>query len=391
MSKQLAFALINPYTISKSRTGGVIGRLLTRTGLDLVAARMFAPSEELVRQYADLVRNDPTTDEIERGILADYILRNYAPDPRTGKRRRVMMLLFEGDDAVARVARATGRVRLSSEASDTIRGTYGDFVCNGDGQVRYVEPAIMVGWTLETVAAALRLWAAYSDTDGGVVEHAGDVPVSCPNYQRTLVLLKPDNFLFPSGRPGNIIDILSASGLRIIGAKVHRMSVQEAEEFYAPVREILREKLKPIAASRAAAALAKELEFEITPEVADQVGELLAPLYAENQFNRIVQFMTGYWRPSCSEQERYCEGRQRCLALIYAGADAVAKIRNLLGPTDPNKALPGQVRREFGRDTMVNAAHASDSPENAEREMRIVRVEENLIPHWVKKYYPEAV
>ena len=43
MSSELAFVLINPYTIAKSRTGGVIGRFMSRTGLDLVAARMFAP------------------------------------------------------------------------------------------------------------------------------------------------------------------------------------------------------------------------------------------------------------------------------------------------------------------------------------------------------------
>ena len=41
---QLAYVMINPYTIYKSRTGGVIARLFTRTALDLVAARMFAPS-----------------------------------------------------------------------------------------------------------------------------------------------------------------------------------------------------------------------------------------------------------------------------------------------------------------------------------------------------------
>ena len=62
--------------------------------------------------------------------------------------------------------------------------------------------------------------------------------------QKTLVLIKPDNFRFPSARPGNIIDLFSGSGLRIVGAKVHRMSVAEAEDFYGPVRQILREKLK---------------------------------------------------------------------------------------------------------------------------------------------------
>ena len=40
MSKELGYVLITPYTLRKSRTGGVLGRLLSRTGLDLVAARM---------------------------------------------------------------------------------------------------------------------------------------------------------------------------------------------------------------------------------------------------------------------------------------------------------------------------------------------------------------
>jgi hypothetical protein len=37
---------------------------------------------------------------------------------------------------------------------------------------------------------------------------------------------------------------------------------------------------------------------------------------------------------------------------------------------------------------MVNAAHASDSPENAAREMKIIRVEQDMIREWVKQYYP---
>jgi nucleoside diphosphate kinase len=66
---------------------------------------------------------------------------------------------------------------------------------------------------------------------------------------------------------------------------------------------------------------------------------------------------------------------------------AVEKIRYLLGPTDPAKAQPGSVRREFGSDIMVNAAHASDSPENAAREMKIVDVQKDTVGDWVEKYY----
>ena len=83
MSKELAFALINPYTIAKSRTGGAIGRLMSRTGLDLVGARMFGPSRELVERYADSIRNDKDLDVIERQLLSDYVLGAFMRFPST--------------------------------------------------------------------------------------------------------------------------------------------------------------------------------------------------------------------------------------------------------------------------------------------------------------------
>jgi nucleoside diphosphate kinase len=65
------------------------------------------------------------------------------------------------------------------------------------------------------------------------------------------------------------------------------------------------------------------------------------------------------------------------VALVYRGIDAIAKIREVLGPTDPSKAPPGSIRKEFGQTVMINAAHASDSPENARREMEVIRISEN--------------
>ena len=63
------------------------------------------------------------------------------------------------------------------------------------------------------------------------------------------------------------------------------------------------------------------------------------------------------------------------------------KIRDILGPTDPSKAPPGSIRREFGQTVMVNAAHASDSEENARREMGIIDVAENNFKHVVEQFY----
>ncbi|MFH0953012.1 MAG: nucleoside-diphosphate kinase [Verrucomicrobiota bacterium] len=386
MAKELSFALINPYTIGKSRTGGVIGRFMSRTGLDLVAARIFGPSRELAERYAQLLRSNEDADPEERELLARYVLRNYAPDPKTGERHRVMMLVFEGEDAVQKVSRAAGHVRFSMESAETVRGTYGDYIRDDEGKVQYVEPAVFVAHQADRAGLVMQLWAEFSERDGGLIEKAADVPRD--QLQKTLVLIKPDNFRFPSARPGNIIDLFSGSGLRIIGAKVHRMSVAEAEDFYGPVRQPLREKLTGKVAERARKALATELGFDLPPDIVKMLGEKLGPLYGDQQFYQIVQFMTGQWGPNCPAAEKTAPGKERCLALVYAGRDAVNKIRSILGPTDPSQAQPGSVRREFGQDIMVNAAHASDSPENAARELKIVRVEEDLIREWVRKYYP---
>src|SRR4029453_12722871 len=104
MSQQLAYVIITPYTLSKSRTGGILARLITRTGLELVGARMFSPGPELVKQYSENIvsANDPQDRRIQE-LIRDYILQNLGPDPKTGRHRRVMMLLFQGDDAVRKV------------------------------------------------------------------------------------------------------------------------------------------------------------------------------------------------------------------------------------------------------------------------------------------------
>src|SRR5262249_5224001 len=101
MSQQLAYVIITPYSLYKSRTGGILSRLITRTGLELAGPRMFAPSAELVREYSQAIfsANDPQDRRIQE-LIHEYILHNLMPDPKTGRRRRLMMLLFRGDDAV---------------------------------------------------------------------------------------------------------------------------------------------------------------------------------------------------------------------------------------------------------------------------------------------------
>ena len=388
MSEQLAYAIITPYSLFKSRTGGILARLITRTGLDLVAARMFAPSQELVQKYSEaIVSSNDTQDRRIQELLREYILKNLAPEPKTGRRRRVMVLLFKGEDAVRKVRSVVGNLHFERRGGETIRDTYADLIHDENGQVKYFEPAVLAAPTLDEAKIKLKLWSQYSDTDGGIVDNV--IPYAPgESGQRTLVLIKPDNFRFPTGRPGNVIDFFSRTGLYIVGIKVHRMSVNEAVEFYGPVLDILKTRLVEPVGGRAKVALEKEFGFSVTPGEEKKLGELLCPLFGEQQFDNIVKFMSGR---SCRETDaslRSQAGTEKCIALVYEGIEAVRKIRDVLGPTDPSKAPPGSIRREFGSTIMVNAAHASDSADNATREIGIVKVGQNNFRAVVEQVYP---
>jgi nucleoside diphosphate kinase len=387
MPQQLAYVIITPYSLYKSRTGGILSRLISRTGLDLAAMRMLAPSAELIRQYAETIvsAHDPQDRRIQE-LLCQYVIQNFSPDPKTGRRRRVMVLLFRGDDAVRKVRSVVGNLSPERRVGETIRDTYGDLITDDDGQIRYFEPAVLAAPNVEEADVKLKLWARFSDKDGGVLEN---VIAYQPGEtgQRTLVLIKPDNFRFPTGRPGNVIDFFSRAGLFIVGIKVHRMSVAQAMEFYGPVREVLRTKLKDMIGAKAKATLEKEFGFKIPATEEKQLGETLCAAFGDNQFENIIRFMSGHAPSELPREEWAKPGTEKCIALVYEGVNAVAKIRDVLGPTDPSKAPPGSIRREFGSTIMVNAAHASDSPENARREMGIVNVGENNFRQIIEETY----
>jgi nucleoside diphosphate kinase len=387
MSQQLAYVIITPYSLYKSRTGGILSRLISRTSLDLVAARMFAPSAELVRLYAETIvsAHDPQDRKIQE-LLKQYVLKKFSPDPKIGQRRRVMTLLFRGDEAVRKIRSVVGNLGPERRVGETIRDTYGDFILEDNGQVRYFEPAVLAAPNVEEAETKLKLWARYSDSDGGVLENVITYKPG-ETGQRTLVLIKPDNFRFATGRPGNVIDFFSRTGLFIVGIKVHRMSVSQAMEFYEPVREVLCTKLKDVIGARTKAALEKEFPIKIAAAEEQKLGEVLCATFGEHQFENIIRFMSGH-APSELPREQWTKpGTEKCITLIYEGVYAVAKVRDVLGPTDPSKAPPGSIRREFGSTIMVNAAHASDSEENAKREMGIINVGENLFRQIIEETY----
>lgn len=385
MPDELSYVLITPYSVRKSRTGGIISRLISRSGLELVAGRMFAPSQELVEEYAKgIVSDSDPRHRRTQELIRDYVLKNFGPNPR----RRVLMLVLRGPDAVRKVLDVAGHIVNERTSGETIRDTYGDYLVDGDA-VTYFEPAVLAPPTPDAAKADLLLWAKHSDSDGGILDDLIQYKPDA-NIEKTLVLIKPDNFRFPNARPGGVIDTFSQAGLSIIGFKVHHMSVAQAEQFYGPVLEVLQNIHKGISSQRSRPVIEMELGFPLSDEVEKQLGEVLGPVAGRNHWETLVQFMAGLKPSQCPPAQRETPGSEKCVALIYQGADAVRKIRGVLGPTDPAKAPHGSIRREFGQTMMINAAHASDSADNAEREMGIIQASENNLKPLIESHFNNA-
>jgi nucleoside diphosphate kinase len=352
--EELAYAIVTPYSMRKSRTGGIISRLISRTGLDLAASRMFAPSRDLVTRYADtIVTEKDQRHRATQELIRHYVLKNFT-GVHNGQKARVMFLVFRGPEAIRKVQETVGHIVHERTSGETIRDTFGDYVTDDNGDVTYFEPAVLSDFQPEGVERDMKLWAEFSDADGGILDQVIEYPQDA-KVEKTLVLIKPDNFKFPNLRPGGVIEVFSQAGLNIVGFKVHQMSVAQAEEFYGPVLAVLQEKLG-----------------------ADK---------GRGAWEDVVEFMAGTRPSKCGSGDREKAGTEKCVAIVYQGVDAVRKIRDVLGPTDPAKAPPGSIRKEFGQTIMVNAAHASDSVENAQREMKIVRVDENNFKPLIENFY----
>ena len=378
MEDQLAYVLVTPHSIRKSRTGPILSRLISRSGLDLVDARMFAPSRELAEAYAAtaVTEDSNARHRATQELIRQYILQHFVPDA-DGHRARCLVLVFRGKEAVMRIMNVVGHIVHERTSAETIRDTYGDYIVDASGNCTYFEPAVLAAPSQAAVESGLKLWAAYSDSDGGVLDDVIPFPADA-QVEKTLVLIKPDNFRFPNARPGGVIDLFSRTGLSIICFRVLRMSVAQAEEFYGPVLPVLQDKLKERSGKEARLLIEREMDFPLPADAERQLGELLGPINGRNNWETLVQFMSGKRPDQCtSEAERQAPGKEKCVAIVYQGVDAVRKIREVLGPTDPQKAQTGTIRKEFVQTIMINAAHASDSKENAAREMKIIRIEEN--------------
>jgi nucleoside-diphosphate kinase len=127
--------------------------------------------------------------------------------------------------------------------------------------------------------------------------------------ETTLVLLKPD--CLAARRCGEVIARFEAAGFEIVGCKMMLLADNALAEHYAHVSD--------------------------------------RPFYPQ-----LKSFMQS----------------SPVIILALSGENSVARVRDLIGPTDSRKAAKGTIRGDFGKDAMFNVVHGSDSPENAVAELK---------------------
>jgi len=137
--------------------------------------------------------------------------------------------------------------------------------------------------------------------------------------QQTLVIIKPDGL--KKSLTGNILTRLSETKLEIVAAKVVRVSRELAVEHYKHLKD------KPF-------------------------------------FEDLIKYIQGEFH-----------NRRKVLAMVYWGEDAIKKVRDIAGATNPEEADPVSIRGAYGRITTKgiyeNVIHASSNEKEAEREIKL--------------------
>jgi nucleoside-diphosphate kinase len=126
--------------------------------------------------------------------------------------------------------------------------------------------------------------------------------------ERTFGIVKPD--AVAKGAIGGVVGMVEGAGLKIVAIRMVKLAQAQAEAFYAVHRE------RPF-------------------------------------FRDLVKFMTS----------------GPCVVMALEGENAVAKYREVMGPTDSKKAPQGTIRAKYGTDIEKNAVHGSDGPDTAKVEV----------------------
>jgi nucleoside-diphosphate kinase len=126
--------------------------------------------------------------------------------------------------------------------------------------------------------------------------------------ERTFAIIKPD--AMKARQAGEILSRLEKAGFEVVGLRLRRLTPAEAEGFYHVHRE------RPF-------------------------------------FRSLCDFMSS----------------GPCITMVLEREDAIARLREIMGATDPAKAAPGTIRRDLASSIEANCIHGSDAPETARFEI----------------------
>jgi len=279
--EELAYALVTPYSLHKSRTGGILARLLW-ANVALVAARMYAPrpGSEFIERYCDAIY-DPSERHVPlryQKLVINYVVRNFGRPNVRRISNRLTLLVFRGPNAVREITEAVGHISQHVRG-DNVRGTFGDYFSEDPDALErspefeegrrllakyealrrvelphrensFFEPAVLTGINPEMTEAHLKLFRKHAYSDGGFVLDALD-GLDPDSVETSMVVLKPESFGHRDPMPGNLIDFFARTGMFITGMKVLELGVEEARRFYALKLPQFREQLKGMVAERA--------------------------------------------------------------------------------------------------------------------------------------------
>ncbi len=136
--------------------------------------------------------------------------------------------------------------------------------------------------------------------------------------ERTLVLVKPDGV--QRGLIGEVISRLERRGLRLVAAKFLQVSPELAETHYSVHK-------------------------------------------GKGFYESLIQYITS----------------APIMAMVWEGPNAVTAVRQTMGSTRPTEAAPGTIRHDFALEVGRNLTHASDSPENGEKEVSLWFKQEEIV------------
>ncbi|MEW6482542.1 MAG: nucleoside-diphosphate kinase [bacterium] len=231
--------MVNIYSeaLERSITGAILSMIRFMAEEDkpltFIGADIYRLTKELASDFVKTLRCQKTKKEQEvQDAFKERLLDENSFAKSKYNVRRVFNLVIEGEDVIKRINRLLGDIRHRN--GTTILGKFGFFHKEGNKIIAEF-PVSCPSYKDEAEAQIDLFWNKYKYLGGPV---NGAIKYSNPkDVDESVVIIKPNAFDKPyDPRIGDVIDILSRTGMFIISAKIQMPSREQMEEFYAPHR-----------------------------------------------------------------------------------------------------------------------------------------------------------